>query len=87
MKQTRSSTSKSSTWALPTWQRFLVQNGLGGVSVARGVTFDSASLGVQYALSGQGLVLADPALFREEMKAAAWLRRSPHTITKASAIT
>ena len=51
-----------------TWQRFLVQNGLGGVSVARGVTFDSASLGVQYALSGQGLVLADPALFREEIE-------------------
>jgi len=51
-----------------TWQRFLVQNGLSGIPVARGVTFDSASLGIQYALSGQGLVLADPALFREEIE-------------------
>jgi DNA-binding transcriptional LysR family regulator len=51
-----------------TWQRFLVQNGLAGISVARGVTFDSASLAVQYALSGQGLVLADPALFRDEIE-------------------
>ena len=39
------------------------------MSVARGVTFDSASLAVQYALSGQGLVLADPVLFRDEIEA------------------
>lgn len=51
-----------------TWQRFVLQNGISGVSVARGVTFDSASLAVQYVLSGQGLALVDPVLFRDELE-------------------
>jgi DNA-binding transcriptional LysR family regulator len=51
-----------------TWQRFVLQNGISGVSTARGVTFDSASLAVQYVLSGQGLALVDPVLFRDELE-------------------
>lgn len=50
------------------WQRFVLQNGIADVSTDRGVTFDSASLAVQYVLSGHGLVLVDPVLFREELE-------------------
>ncbi|WP_244446230.1 LysR substrate-binding domain-containing protein [Devosia riboflavina] len=50
-----------------TWQGFMRQNGFGEVSVARGLTFDSASLAVQYALSGQGLALVDPVLFHDDI--------------------
>ncbi|MDB5531374.1 MAG: transcriptional regulator [Devosia sp.] len=50
-----------------TWQRFMRQNGFADISVARGLTFDSASLAVQYALSGQGLALVDPVLFRDDI--------------------
>ncbi len=51
-----------------TWQRFVSQNGISGVSTARGVTFDTATLAIQYALSGQGLALVDPVLFRDEIE-------------------
>lgn len=51
-----------------TWQRFIVQNSINCNPVTRGLTFDSASLAVEYALSGQGLVLADPVLFRDEIE-------------------
>ncbi|HEV3043446.1 MAG TPA: LysR substrate-binding domain-containing protein, partial [Roseiarcus sp.] len=38
------------------------------MSVDRGLVFDTAQLAVQYALSGDGLVLADPQLFQEELR-------------------
>ena len=37
------------------------------LDVARGLVFDTAQLAVQYALSGDGLALVDPVLFRDEI--------------------
>lgn len=37
------------------------------LDVARGLVFDTAQLAVQYALSGDGLALVDPILFRDEI--------------------
>ena len=51
------------------WQGFMRQNGFADIPVNRGLTFDSASLAVQYALSGQGLALVDPVLFRDDILA------------------
>lgn len=49
------------------WREFARQNALGPAAVERGLTFDSASLAVEYVLSGQGLVVADPLLFAGEI--------------------
>ncbi len=51
------------------WSEFLRKNGLGAVNVERGLVFDTAVLAVQYALSGQGIVLVDPHLWTEEVRA------------------
>ena len=37
------------------------------LTVDRGLVFDTAQLAVQYALSGEGVALTDPTLFREEI--------------------
>lgn len=51
------------------WSEFLRKNGLGAVNVERGLVFDTAVLAVQYALSGQGIVLVDLHLWTEEVRA------------------
>ena len=40
-----------------------------GSPVDRGLVFDTAQLAVQYALSGDGLALVDPVLFRDDLAA------------------
>jgi DNA-binding transcriptional LysR family regulator len=49
------------------WDMFTRQAGCPAVRVDRGLVFDTAQLAVQYALSGEGLVLVDPLLFTAEM--------------------
>ena len=39
------------------------------LAVDRGIVFDTAQLAVQYALSGDGLALVDPMLFRDDLEA------------------
>jgi DNA-binding transcriptional LysR family regulator len=48
------------------WLQFVRQAGL-KVDVQRGLVVDTAVLAAQYALSGQGIALADPNLFLEEL--------------------
>jgi LysR family transcriptional regulator, glycine cleavage system transcriptional activator len=48
------------------WQQFVRHNGL-TLSVERGLVFDTAMLAVQYALSGEGIVLVDTSLFSEHL--------------------
>jgi LysR family glycine cleavage system transcriptional activator len=50
------------------WSEFTRQNGLAGMSVERGLVFDTVVLAVQYALGGQGIALADTNLFAEELR-------------------
>ena len=38
------------------------------LAVDKGLVFDTAQLAVQYALSGDGVALVDPMLFREDLK-------------------
>jgi DNA-binding transcriptional LysR family regulator len=45
------------------WSQFARQTGLNAVNVERGLVFDTAVLAVQYALSGEGVVLVDSYLF------------------------
>jgi len=49
------------------WKRFAIQNDLVVSSVERGTIVDTASLAVEYILSGQGLALVDPLLFQDEI--------------------
>jgi len=51
------------------WTQFVRQAGIAHLDVVRGIVFDTAVLAVQYALSGEGLVLVDPTLCSEEMRA------------------
>ncbi|RIY00243.1 LysR family transcriptional regulator [Aureimonas flava] len=53
------------------WLEFARQNGFAPSTVQRGLSFDSASLAVEYVLSGQGLVVADPVLFAGEIASGA----------------
>jgi DNA-binding transcriptional LysR family regulator len=48
------------------WQQFARHHGL-KLDVQRGLVVDTAVLAAQYALSGQGIALADPNLFLEEL--------------------
>jgi len=50
------------------WSEFARRNALDGVSVERGLVFDTVVLAVQYALGGQGIALADTNLFAEEIR-------------------
>lgn len=56
------------------WSEFVRQEGLGGVDVDRGIVFDTASLAVQYALSGEGLALVDTHLFASDLTAGRLVR-------------
>ena len=44
------------------------------LAVDRGLVFDTQQLAVQYAMLGDGLALADPLLFNEEIKAGRLVR-------------
>jgi DNA-binding transcriptional LysR family regulator len=50
------------------WTQFVRHVGLGALNVERGLVFDTAMLAVQYALSGEGLVLVDTNLFGEHVR-------------------
>lgn len=49
------------------WKQFARYTGL-ALNVERGLVFDTAMLAVQYALSGEGLVLVDTNLFHEAVR-------------------
>lgn len=51
------------------WCHFAQRNGVGAGAVRRGLVFDSAVLAVQYLSSGQGIALADPRLFTDDIRA------------------
>ena len=50
------------------WTQFVRHLGLTGLNVERGLVFDTAMLAVQYALSGDGIVLVDTTLFAEHVR-------------------
>jgi DNA-binding transcriptional LysR family regulator len=50
------------------WTQFVRHMGLGALNVERGLVFDTAILAVQYALSGDGIVLVDNNLFHEHVR-------------------
>ena len=50
------------------WTQFVRHVGLGALHVERGLVFDTAMLAVQYALSGEGVVLVDTNLFGEHVR-------------------
>jgi DNA-binding transcriptional LysR family regulator len=56
------------------WAQFLRQTGITSVSVERGLVFDTAVMAVQYALSGEGVVLVDEYLFAEEIRSGKLVR-------------
>jgi DNA-binding transcriptional LysR family regulator len=51
------------------WSQFVRAQGLTGVSVERGLVFDTAVLAAQYVQGGQGIALVDSNLFAEELRA------------------
>ncbi len=51
------------------WELMARAAGRPDLAVDRGLVFDTAQLAVQYALSGDGLALADPMLFRGDIAA------------------
>jgi len=50
------------------WTQFARQSGLNALNVERGLVFDTAMLAVQYALSGEGVVLLDNYLFGDYIR-------------------
>jgi len=56
------------------WSEFVRQEGLNSLDVDRGIVFDTASLAVQYALSGEGLALVDTHLFASDLAAGKLVR-------------
>ena len=56
------------------WQACARAIGRADLAVDRGVVFDSAPLAVQYALAGEGVALADPLLFEDDLKAGRLVR-------------
>ena len=49
------------------WELYARSIGRPDLDVGRGLVFDTAQLAVQYVLSGDGLALVDPILFREAL--------------------
>ena len=69
------------------WEMMARSIGRPDLPVDRGLVFDTAQLAVQYALSGDGLALADPAaLPRGDQGRAGWCAPSTSGSTKATAI-
>ena len=56
------------------WAQFMRQHAIGNVNFERGMLFDTAALAVQYALSGEGIVLVDEQLFGEELRSGRLVR-------------
>ena len=56
------------------WSQLARQTGIAAMKVERGLVFDTAVLAVQYALSGDGIVLLDTTLFNEEIRTGRLLR-------------
>jgi DNA-binding transcriptional LysR family regulator len=56
------------------WTQFVRHAGLAGINIERGLVFDTAMLAVQYALSGEGLVLVDTNLFGEHVRTGALVK-------------
>jgi DNA-binding transcriptional LysR family regulator len=56
------------------WSQFLRQAGISSVNFERGLVFDTATLAVQYALSGEGVALVDENLFGEEIRSGRLVR-------------
>jgi LysR family transcriptional regulator, glycine cleavage system transcriptional activator len=50
------------------WTQFVRHLGLSALNVERGLVFDTAMLAVEYALSGDGIVLVDINLFNEHVR-------------------
>jgi DNA-binding transcriptional LysR family regulator len=50
------------------WEMFARSIGRPDLSVDRGLVFDTQQLAVQYAMTGDGLVLGDPLLFHDELR-------------------
>src|SRR5579863_9904060 len=50
------------------WTQFVRQANLNALNVERGLVFDTAVLAVQYALSGEGIVLVDSYLFGDHVR-------------------
>jgi DNA-binding transcriptional LysR family regulator len=49
------------------WEMYMRGLGRPDIRVDRGLVFDTSQLSVQYALSGEGLALVDPTLFKSEI--------------------
>ena len=62
------------------WAQFMRQAGISSVNYERGLVFDTATLAVQYALSGEGVVLVDEHLFGEEIRAGKLVRAYEATL-------
>jgi DNA-binding transcriptional LysR family regulator len=56
------------------WEMLTRSLGRPDLSVDRGLVFDTQQLAVQYALSGDGLALADPQLFQDEIRSGRLVR-------------
>ena len=56
------------------WEMLARSIGRPDLAVDRGLVFDTSQLAAQYAMLGDGLVLADPLLFAEEIKAGRLVR-------------
>jgi DNA-binding transcriptional LysR family regulator len=56
------------------WAQYARQANLASVNIERGLVFDTAILAVQYALSGEGLVLVDTNLFGDEIRSGRLVR-------------
>lgn len=55
--------------ATPTWQRWAATHGVTGLQTSGGISFSDDTHAIQAAIAGQGVVLASPALTRDEIKA------------------
>jgi DNA-binding transcriptional LysR family regulator len=62
------------------WTQFARQFSLSAASVDRGLVFDSAVLAVQYALSGEGVVLLDNYLFADYIRTGRLVKAFENTL-------
>jgi len=53
----------------PTWERWAEVNGVKGLGTSGGISFSDDTHAIQAAIAGQGVVLASPAMAREEINA------------------
>ena len=53
------------------WEMMVRSTGRADIAVDRGLVFDTMQLAIQYAMTGEGLALVDPLLFRDEIASGA----------------